>query len=138
MGVEGVFQERGPQSTWGSARQATCESQSRSVGLTLGEHGEGDGREETGQEGPGVGRSTERSGTGESRAVSSWAIPRHLGPRGPGSQECGGSWSSGCDGRVDEAGRKVLGVVVRPGSSLADRLRQDPGRCVRKNSGVSS
>jgi len=138
MGVEGVFQERGPQSTWRSARQATCESQSRSVGLTLGEHGEGDGREETGQEGPGVGRSTERSGTGESRAVSSWAIPRHLGPRGPGSQECGGSWSSGCDGRVDEAGRKVLGVVVRPGSSLADRLRQDPGRCVRKNSGVSS
>ena len=135
--MEGVFQERGPQSTWGSARQATCESQSRSVGLTLGEHGEGDGREETGQEGPRVGRSTEHSGTGESMAVSSWAIPRHLGPRGPGSQECGGSWSSGCDGHVDGAGRKVLGVVVRPGSSLADRLHQDPGRCVR-NSGVSS
>lgn len=63
MEVEGVFQERGPQSTWGSACQTTCESQLRSVGLTSGEHGEGDGREETGQEGPGVGRSTERSGS---------------------------------------------------------------------------
>ena len=77
-------------------------------------------------------------GSGESRAASSCAIPRHLGPRGPGSRERGGSWSSGRDGRVDAAGRKALGVVVRPGGCWANRLRQDPGRSVRKNSGVSS
>lgn len=64
MGVEGIFQEGGPQSTWGSTRQPSCESRWRSVGLTSWEHGEGGGREETGQEGPGVGRSTELGAVG--------------------------------------------------------------------------
>lgn len=34
MGVEGIFQEGGPQSTWGNTRQPSCESWWRSVGLT--------------------------------------------------------------------------------------------------------